>query len=250
VGACLRQAGILSTAIAVSKGLKTMERSKRYRQAAAGVEKKKEYSLEEAVALLKSLPHAKFDETVEIACSLNLDMKKTEQAVRGSVSLPHGIGKTVTVAVFCEPEKEEEARNAGADYVGSTDLIDKIAAGWMEFDNCIATPSMMSKVSRLGKLLGPRGLMPSAKTGSVTENLERAVKETKQGKIDFKTDKSGCIQVGIGKLSFGEAQIVENARTFIEALSVQSPAAVKGNFVKSLYLSSTMSPGLRVSAGV
>lgn len=227
-----------------------MKRSKRYRQAAAQVDTKKEYALEEAVALLKNLPKARFDETVEISCSLNIDMKKTEQMVRGSVSLPHGIGKTVKVAVFCEPEKEEEARNAGADYVGSTDLIDKIAAGWMDFDRCIATPSMMSKVSRLGKMLGPRGLMPSAKTGSVTENLERAVKETKQGKIDFKTDKSGCIQVGIGKVSFAQAQIVENARTFIEALSAQRPVSVKGNFVTSMHLSSTMSPGVRISVGV
>jgi len=227
-----------------------MKRSKRYTEAVGKVDKKKEYTVEEAVAMLKGFPKAKFDETVEVSCKLTIDAKKTDQLVRGSVSLPHGIGKKVTVIVFCEPEKEEMARKAGADHVGSTDLIEKISGGWVDFHYCIATPAMMSKVSKLGKVLGPRGLMPSTKTGSVTENIDKAVKETKLGKIDFKTDKLGCVQVGVGKLSFATDQLVGNIRSFIDALAAQKPASVHANLVQTMSISSTMSPGIKISAGV
>lgn len=226
-----------------------MNRSKRYEQAVSMVDKKKEYLLPDAVAALKKMPKPKFDETIEVACTLNIDAKKSDQLVRGSVSLPHGIGKKTTIVVFCEPEKEADAKKAGADFAGSTELIEKISQGWTDFDYCIATPAMMAKVSKLGKVLGPRGLMPSAKTGSVTENIDRAVKETKLGKIDFKTDKTGCIQVGIGKLSFSEKQITENIKAFLDALLAQRPASVSGNLLRTVTVSSTMSPGIRL-AGV
>ncbi|OQX88376.1 MAG: 50S ribosomal protein L1 [Candidatus Omnitrophica bacterium 4484_70.2] len=225
-----------------------MERSRRYLKAKQRVERNKVYDLKEALQILKEMPHPKFDETVEISCKLNVDPRKSDQMVRGSVSLPYGIGKKVKVLVFCEPEKEKEAKDAGADFVGGEDLIEKIQKeNWLEFDYCISTPAMMKLVSRLGRILGPRGLMPSPKTGTVTNNLAQAVKEAKQGKVDFRMDKTGCIHVGVGKISFPVEHLVENIKTFLDILRSLRPAAVKGEFIKSIYLSLTMSPGLRVS---
>jgi len=225
-----------------------MKRSRRYLKAKQLVERNKIYDLKEALQILKEMPHPKFDETVEISCKLNVDPRKSDQMVRGSVSLPHGTGKKVKVLVFCEPEKEKEAKDAGADFVGGEDLIEKIQKeNWLEFDYCISTPAMMKLVSRLGKILGPRGLMPSPKTGTVTNNLAQAVKEAKQGKVDFRMDKTGCIHAGIGKISFPVEHLIENIKTFLDILYSLRPAAVKGEFIRSIYLSLTMSPGLRVS---
>ncbi len=211
------------------------------------VEKTKVYSLEEALNLLEKTHQVKFDETVDINIKLGIDLKKTDQLVRGSSKLPHGTGKTTRVLVFCESEKEEQARKAGADFVGGKDLIEKISGGWLEFDYCIATPGIMKDVSKLGKVLGPRGLMPSPKVGTVTENLAVAVTEAKQGKIDFKMDKLGCVNVGIGKISFGKKKIAENADVFINSLLAAKPAGTKGKFVKSATISTTMGPGLKIA---
>jgi large subunit ribosomal protein L1 len=225
-----------------------MKRSKRYLEATKLVDKNKIYSAEEAIEILKKLPHVKFDETVEFSCKLNVDPRQSDQMVRGSAFLPNGTGKKVRVLVFCEPEKEKEAKEAGADFVGGQELIDKISKeGWLEFDCCISTPSMMKLVSRLGKILGPRGLMPSTKTGTVTENIAAAVKEIKKGKVDFRMDKFGCIHAGLGKISFSKEALLENLNAFLEALKGCRPQAVKGEFIKSGYLSTTMSPSLRIT---
>ena len=223
-----------------------MSPSKRYLQAEKLAEKDKAYSVSDAVEALKSMPHVKFDETVEISGKLGVDPKQSDQMVRGSVVLPHGTGKEVKVLVFCESEKEKAAKEAGADYIGSEETIDKILKqGWTDFDCCIATPSMMRLVSKLGKFLGPRGLMPSPKTGTVTENVSHAVGEAKRGKIDFRLDKFACIHIGVGKISFTKEALVENINSFIEALNAAKPAAAKGDFVKDLYLSTTMSPSIK-----
>jgi large subunit ribosomal protein L1 len=224
-----------------------MRYSKRYREALKLVEKNKAYSIEEAVEILKKMPHAKYDETLEVSGKLGVDPKQTDQAVRGSLVLPSGTGKNVKVLVFCEPEKENEAKEAGADYLGSQETIDKINAGWFDFDCCIATAGMMKLVSKLGKVLGPRGLMPSPKTGTVTENVSHAVKEAKRGKVDFRMDKFGCLQMGLGKISFSKEALVENVKAFTETLLAAKPAAVKGEFIRSLYLSTTVSPSVRIS---
>ncbi len=210
-------------------------------------DRSKVYSLDEAVEIIRKLPKAKFDETVELSFKMGVDVKKSDQMIRGSARLPYGTGKTKKVLVFCEPEKEEEAKKAGADYAGGRELIDKINSGWMDFDYCISTPSMMRNVSRLGRILGPRGLMPSPKTGSVTENIAFAVEDAKKGKIDFKMDKFGCVNAGIGKVSFPKEQIVENAKSFIKSLIAAKPAAAKGKYIKSAAVSATMSIGLRLA---
>lgn len=225
-----------------------MRRSKRYQQAEKLVSKEKVYSIDEAIGILKSLPQAKFDETLELSCKLEVDPKKSEEMVRGSVVLPNGTGKQLKVLVFCEPEKEAEAQKAGADYIGSQELVDKILKeNWLNFDYCISTPSMMKVVSKLGKVLGPRGLMPSPKIGTVTDNISYAVSEAKRGKVDFRMDKFGCVHVGIGKVSFSKSSLVENTRAFVDALLASRPSAVKGDFVKSVYLSTTMSPSLKMT---
>ncbi|MBU1122664.1 MAG: 50S ribosomal protein L1 [Candidatus Omnitrophota bacterium] len=222
-------------------------RGKRYSEAVKLVQNDKIYSVEEAIEVLKSLPAPKFDATLNVSCKLNVDSKQSDQMVRGAVVLPHGTGKKVRVLAFCEPEKEAEAKEAGADYIGSEDLINKITKeGWIEFDCCISTPSMMRLVSRLGKVLGPRGLMPSPKTGTVTPNVAFAIGEAKRGKIDFRMDKLGCINVGLGKVSFSKEALVENVKAFMDALVAAKPAAVKGDFIMSFYLSITMSPSVRV----
>jgi large subunit ribosomal protein L1 len=221
--------------------------SKRLKEVAKLVDKDKLYSLEEAVSVLKKAPPAKFNESVEISVKLDIDTKKSDQTIRGSTKLPFGTGKTKRVLVFAEPDKEKEAKDAGADYVGSQELIDKISKGWIDFDYCISTPSMMKNVSRLGKVLGPRGLMPSPKVGGVTDNLAVAVKEAKGGKFDFKMDKFAAINASIGKISFSEDEIVQNVNAFLAGLSGCRPAGHKGKFVRSISLATTMGPGLRIN---
>jgi len=222
--------------------------SKKYKEALKLYDQEKNYSIAEAVEVLKSMPKTKFDETLEISGKLGVDPKQSDQMVRGSVVLPHGTGKDVRVLVFCDPEKESEAKESGADHVGSEDTINKILNdGWVEFDCCIASPSMMRLVSKLGKFLGPRGLMPSPKTGTVTENIAYAIKEAKRGKIDFRLDKFGCIHAGIGKISFDASALIENVKAFVEALTAARPQAVKGDFIGTLYLSKAMGPSVKIS---
>ena len=224
-----------------------MKVSKRYREAETAVDRNKTYSIEDAVGILKSMTHTKFDETVEISCKLNADPKKSDQMIRNSVVLPYGTGKKVTVLVFCEPEKEQSAKDAGADFVGGQELIDKIIKeNWLGFDSCIATPHMMRFVSKLGRTLGPRGMMPSPKTGTVTENLAVAVKETKTGKIEFRMDKLGCLAVGVGKISFSKDALINNIKVFFDALNASKPHSVKGELIRSIYISTTMSPSLKI----
>jgi len=224
-----------------------MKKSKRYREALTKVENDKVYSVDAAVGILKEMAAPKFDETVEISLKLGADPKKSDQMIRGSVILPGGTGKKVKILVFCEPAKEAEAREAGADFVGGEDLIEKISKeGWLEFDSCISTPSMMRNVSKLGRVLGPRGLMPSPKTGAVTDNLANAVKEAKAGKVDFRMDKFACMSIGVGKVSFEKDTLVKNTEAFIDALSSARPSSLKGDLIRSMYMSSTMSPSLRV----
>lgn len=218
--------------------------SKRFAKAAALVDQKSPYPLDRAVALLKELPAAKFNETVELSVSLNLDPKKTDQVVRGTVTLPHGTGKTRRVIVFCRGEQELQAKEAGADAVGAADLIEKIQGGWMDFDVAVATPDLMRDVSRLGKILGPRGLMPNPKAGTVTDEVAKAVTEVKQGKVEFKMDKLANIHFVIGKRSFEPQQLVENGRVAVEAIVRARPSAVKGRLINRMSLSSTMSPGI------
>lgn len=217
--------------------------SKRYKEAAKQLDIKKRYSLKEAIGVLKKMPPTKFDQTIDLGFHLNIDPKKSDQLIRGTVSLPHGTGKAVRVAVFCKGEHEKEAKAAGADYVGGNELIDKVAGGFLDFDSAVATPEMMKDLSRLGKVLGPRGLMPSPKTGTVTNNVATAVKDIKGGKIEFKVDKQSGIHTPVGKLSFSEAQIFENASKVIEAIVHAKPSTVKGDFIRSISISSSMSPG-------
>ena len=218
--------------------------SKRFKKAASLVEQKTPYTLERAVTLLKELPAAKFDETVELSVALNIDPKKTDQIVRGTVTLPHGTGKARKVVVFCKGEKELEAKEAGADTVGAADLIEKISGGWLDFDVAVATPDLMRDVSRLGKILGPRGLMPNPKAGTVTDDVAKAVKDVKLGKVEFKMDKLSNIHFVIGRASFTPAQLVENGQVAVEAIVRARPSSVKGRMIKRLSLASTMSPGI------
>jgi len=221
--------------------------SKRYKTAKSMIENKKEYTIEEAVSILKEFPPAKFDETVEVSCKLNVDPKKSDQMVRGSVVMPNGLGKNVKVLVFCKSEREKEAHDAGADFVGAEDLVEKIKSGWLDFDIVITTPDMMREVGKIGKILGPRGLMPSPKNGTVTDQISRVVKESKSGKLDFRMDRTGNINVGVGKISFAKESLVENIRFFLNALAKTKPASAKGEFVKSVSVSTTMGPGLVIS---
>jgi len=220
--------------------------SKRYDAAAAVVDSGKDYTVEEAIAAVKAMPSAKFDETVDLAIRLGVDPKHADQMVRGAVVLPHGIGKTVRVAVFAKGEKEREAREAGADVVGAEDLVERVQGGWMEFDTTIATPDLMGQVGRLGKVLGPRGLMPNPKLGTVTFDVARAVREAKAGKIEFRVDKAGNVHVPIGKKSFSAEHLQANAMAIIEAIMRGKPAAAKGQYLRSMTVSSTMGPGARI----
>jgi large subunit ribosomal protein L1 len=222
--------------------------SKRYDEAAAKVSADRQYSVEEAVGVIKSMPAAKFDESVDLSFRLGVDPKHADQMVRGAVVLPHGIGKTVRVAVFAKGEKEREAREAGADVVGAEDLVEKVQGGWMEFDTAIATPDLMGQVGRLGKVLGPRGLMPNPKLGTVTFDVGRAVREARAGKVEFRVDKAGNIHAPVGKRSFSAENLAANAMAVIDAVMRAKPAAAKGTYLRSLTVSTTMSPGVPVDA--
>ena len=221
-----------------------MKRSKRYRQIASQIDRTKEYSLDEAIKILKEVSTAKFDETVEIAMRLGVDPRHADQMVRGTVTLPHGTGKSVRVLVFTKGDKVDEALKAGADYAGLEEYVEKIQQGWLDFDVAVASPDVMSMVGRLGKILGSRGLMPNPKSGTVTQDISMAVKEIKAGKIDFRVDKTGIVHTGVGKVSFAEAQIVENVKAFISAIIKLKPATAKGTYLRSISISSTMGPGI------
>ncbi len=210
------------------------------------LDRNKLYTLTEASSLVKEITTTKFDASVDLDVRLGIDPRKSNQMVRGVVSLPHGTGKETRVLVLCSPDKENEAKDAGADYVGLDDYVEKIKAGWTDVDVIITMPSVMGKVGQLGRILGPRGLMPNPKSGTVTMEIGKAVKEVKQGKIDFKVDKSGIIHTSIGKVSFEAQKIVENAREFIQMVNKLKPAAAKGTYIRSLFLSSTMSPGIKI----
>ena len=221
--------------------------SKRMKEALKQVDTSKAYPLKEAMANLSKAPKTKFDETVELHFHLNIDTKNSEQGVRGTVLLTHGTGRTVRIAVFTKSTSVEKAKSLGAEFVGAEDLIEKVEKGFLDFDCAIATPEMMRELSKLGRILGPRGLMPSPKAGTVTQDIERAIKEVKAGKIEFKSDKQGGIHVGVGKRSFSENQLVDNANQIIEAINHARPASIKGNFIKSLFVSTSMGPGVRIS---
>jgi large subunit ribosomal protein L1 len=222
--------------------------SKRYDAASAKIDPEKAYTVEDAMGVLKAMPAAKFDESVDLSFRLGVDPKHADQMVRGAVVLPNGIGKTVRVAVFAKGEKEREAREAGADVVGAEDLVERVQGGWMEFDTAVATPDLMGQVGRLGKVLGPRGLMPNPKLGTVTFDVGRAVREAKAGKVEFRVDKAGNIHTPIGKRSFSAEQLSANAMALIEAIVRAKPAAAKGTYLRTLSVSSTMSPGVRIDA--
>ena len=220
--------------------------TKNRKTALAKVETGKVYKLGEATALLKEITFTKFDASVDLDVRLGVDPRKSNQMVRGVVTLPHGTGKQVRVLVLCTPDKENEAKEAGADYVGLDEYIEKIKGGWTDVDVIITTPNVMAKVGALGRILGPRGLMPNPKTGTVTMEVGKAVTEVKAGKIDFKVDKFGIVHSSIGKVSFTADQIIENAKEFMSMINKLKPTAAKGTYVQSIYLSSTMSPGLAV----
>jgi large subunit ribosomal protein L1 len=223
-----------------------MKRGKKYKQAQEMAQERANYPLTEAVRKLKEMGYAKFNETVELSLNLGVDPKQADQIVRGSVLMPHGLGKSVRVLAFAKGEKEIEARDAGADQVGVEDLAEKIQGGRIDFDACVATPDVMGIVGKLGKILGPRGLMPNPKTGTVTFEVGKAIKELKAGKIEYRVDKQGNLAARVGKLNFEETQLRENATAFIEAVLRSRPAAVKGQFLRSATLSSSMSPPLRL----
>jgi large subunit ribosomal protein L1 len=221
-------------------------KGKRNVDAAEGVDRNHLYTLDEAVKMVKERAKAKFDETIELAMNLNIDPRHSDQMVRGVVDLPHGTGKTVRVAVFAKGDKAEEAKKAGADLVGAEDLADMIQKGQMDFDRCIATPDMMPVVGRLGKILGPRGLMPNPKLGTVTADVAQAVTAAKAGQVEYRVEKAGIIHAGVGKASFSEDKVLENARALINAVVKAKPSAVKGTYMKRVTLSSTMGPGVKI----
>ena len=219
---------------------------KNYRAALAKVDRTQRYPLEDSLRLVKDTARAKFDETVEMAIRLGVDPRQADQNVRGTVNLPHGMGKTVRVLAFAKGEKEKEAQEAGADFVGSDELIKKINEGWFDFDKTVATPDMMAAVGRIGKVLGPRGLMPNPKTGTVTVDIGKAVREIKAGKVEFRVDKAGIIHVAVGKASFGPEQLIDNAKAVLMSVLRAKPASAKGNFVRGVTVSTTMGPGIKV----
>ncbi|MBW7846723.1 MAG: 50S ribosomal protein L1 [Bacteroidales bacterium] len=220
--------------------------TKKQKEALAKFDKSKIYSLTEAVDIVKKITYTKFDASVDLNIRLGVDPRKANQMVRGSVTLPHGTGKVARVLVLCTPDKEQEAKDAGADYVGLDEYIQKIKDGWTDIDVVITTPNVMPKVGALGRILGPRGLMPNPKTGTVTMEIAKAVQEVKAGKIDFKVDKYGIVHAGIAKVSFDASKIEENAKEIIQTIVKLKPSAAKGTYVKSIYMSSTMSPGVQI----
>jgi large subunit ribosomal protein L1 len=219
---------------------------KKYREAKNKIDRTKRYTLEEALQLLPQTSYVRFDEGIDIAIRLGVDPKKPEQMVRGTVILPHGTGKKVKVLVFAQGEKEKEAREAGTDFVGGEELVEKILKGWLDFDKAIATPDMMKVVSKLGKVLGPRGLMPNPKVGTVTFDVGKAVQDIKSGKVEFKADKAGNLHVSVGKVSFGQEKLRENIITLLDSVIKAKPASSKGTYVKGLAISTTMGPGIKV----
>jgi large subunit ribosomal protein L1 len=223
-----------------------MKPGKRYTAAAEKVDRSKQYPLAEAVKLVKDGACAKFNESVDFVARLGIDPKKSDQQIRGTLVLPHGTGKSVKVMVITRGEKEKEAQEAGAEFVGSAELIEKIKEGWTDFDVAIATPDMMSEVGKLGKILGPRGLMPNPKSGTVTVDVAKAVKEAKAGKVEYRVDKAGNVHLAIGKVAFPYEHLLENARTVLGEIMRTKPAAAKGQYIKSLTLSSTMGPGVKI----
>lgn len=224
------------------------KRGKKYQEALKLVDRNKQYSLTEAVDLLKQVNYAKFDATVEIAFRLNIDPRKAEQNLRGAVSLPYGTGKNVRVLVIANGDKAKEALEAGADFAGDEEYLEKIKGGWFEFDVLIATPDMMGNLGKLGRILGPKGLMPNPKTGTVTNDIERVVKEFKAGKVEYRTDKVGNIQVPVGKISFDNNQLIGNIKAVFDQLMRVKPQTVKGVYMRNVAISSTMSPGIKISA--
>jgi large subunit ribosomal protein L1 len=222
------------------------QRGKKYEAARSKVDRNKRYDLEEGVKLLLETTYTKFDEGVDIAIRLGVDPKKADQMVRGTAVLPHGTGKTVRVLVFAKGQKEKEALDAGADYAGAEDLIGKISQGWLDFDKAIATPDMMGLVSKLGKILGPRGLMPNPKVGTVTFDVEKAIKEIKAGKVEFKVEKAGIVHIPAGKVSFGFDRLSENIKTVFDVIMRAKPPTSKGIYLRSIALSSTMGPGIKI----
>lgn len=223
------------------------QQGKKYRAAKEKVDDR-EYTLEEAVPLVQQLKFARFDETVEVAFRLGVDPKHADQMVRGTVVLPHGLGKTKRVLAIAGGEKQREAEEAGADVVGGEEMVERIQGGWMEFDAVVATPDMMKSVGRLGKILGPRGLMPNPKTGTVTFDIGKAVREIKAGKVEFRVDKTGIVHAPVGRVSFASERLLDNARALVESVIKAKPAAAKGRYLKSITVSSTMGPGIRVDA--
>jgi large subunit ribosomal protein L1 len=219
---------------------------KSFRAALDKVDRGQRYLLEDGLRLAKDTARAKFDETVEMAVRLGVDPRQADQNVRGTVNLPHGMGKTVRVLAFAKGEKEKEAQEAGADFVGSDDLIKKISEGWFDFDKTVATPDMMAAVGRIGKVLGPRGLMPNPRTGTVTPEIGKAVKEIKAGKLEFRVDKAGIVHVPVGKASFKPEQLIDNARAVLMSILRAKPASAKGNYVRGVTVSTTMGPGIKI----
>jgi len=219
---------------------------KNYRAALEKVDRSQRYQLEESLRLVKETARAKFDETVEMAIRLGVDPRQADQNVRGTVTLPHGMGKPVRVLAFAKGDKEKEAQDAGADFVGSDDLVKKISEGWVDFDKAVATPDMMGAVGRLGKILGPRGLMPNPRTGTVTADIGKAVKEIKAGKLEYRVDKAGIVHVPVGKASFGAEQLIDNARAVLLSILRAKPASAKGNYVRGVTVATTMGPGVKI----
>ncbi|GIU97298.1 MAG: 50S ribosomal protein L1 [Actinomycetota bacterium] len=224
----------------------TRTRGKRYRSAAEQIDRDREYTPQEAIRILKSLPPARFDETVEVAFRLGIDTRKADQAVRGTVSLPHGTGRSVRVAAFAVGEKAREATEAGADVVGGEELVERVLAGDIDFDAAVATPDMMAAVGKAGRVLGPRGLMPNPKTGTVTNDIGKAVADIKGGRIEYRADRTGNVHAVIGKRSFDERQLLENYLAVVDEVLRAKPSAAKGRYIRSLAVSSTMSPGVRI----
>ncbi|WP_031387635.1 50S ribosomal protein L1 [Desulfonatronum thiodismutans] len=219
---------------------------KKYRNAVQDLDLKNKFPVKDGLDLALKLAYAKFDETVDVAVCLGVDPKYSDQMVRGAVTLPHGLGKEVRVAAFCKGDKEAEAKDAGADFVGGEDLIEKIKEGWLEFDQAVATPDMMALIGKIGRILGPRGLMPNAKTGTVTFDIGKAVKEMKAGRVEFKVDKAGVIHSPLGKVSFGADKLVDNLRTVIDTLTRLKPASAKGTYFRSMAVSTTMGLGIKL----
>jgi large subunit ribosomal protein L1 len=219
---------------------------KSYRDALAKVDRNQRYLLEDSLRIAKETARAKFDETVELAIRLGVDPRQADQNIRGTVTLPHGMGKAVRVLAFAKGDKEKEAQDAGADFVGSDELIKKISEGWLDFDKAVATPDMMAAVGRIGKVLGPRGLMPNPKTGTVSMDIGKAVKEIKAGKLEYRVDKAGIVHVPVGKASFVPDQLIENARAVLMSVLRAKPASAKGNYVKGVTVTTTMGPGIKI----